>query len=108
MAIAVLIWDDYQQLAAQGRGRVFKTESEAQAWIERQDARSAEMLAFADQANAEQFVSAFKEYCQAAWTPNQGSQFQEVMDTSTPAARLDEQRALGEVECLDSWEVAND
>lgn len=93
--IAVLIWDDFQQLGAHGRAKTFDTEAAAADWAERQDARCAEIIAFSDEASAAEFAATFRDYCYAAWTPNQGSQFQELLDVETPASRLDELRSMG-------------
>ena len=93
--IAVLIWDDYQELCAHGRAQTFSTKQAAADWAERQDARCAEIIAFSDEASAAEFAATFQGYCYAAWTPNQGSQFQELLDVETPAARLDELRSTG-------------
>ena len=93
--IAASIWDDYQNLCAHGRAKTFNTAAAAADWAERQDARCAEIIAFSDEASAAEFAATFRDYCYAAWTPNQGSQFQELLDVETPAARLDELRSMG-------------
>jgi hypothetical protein len=63
-----VLWSDYQALRSTTHSRLYHSAAEAnQNCTSNQDA----LLGFADRKDAEAYLQAFKNLCQAAWTPNQ-------------------------------------